>query len=109
MRYHTIVRRAYVIPGAILLLIFVCCGAAPAHGQETKQDDLHLPPEAALGLQTLYGGDPAGAMEIFQKIAAARPNHPLGYMLEAEAQWWKLYCLSLEFKWNQLDVWRRES
>jgi tetratricopeptide (TPR) repeat protein len=35
------------------------------------------------------------------------PDHPLGYLLEAEALWWRLWCASAEFKYGMTDVRRR--
>jgi len=53
----------------------------------------------------MYSGRPDRAREIFRQLEAERPEHPLGYLLEAEALWWKLYCSSLEWKYNTLDAW----
>jgi tetratricopeptide (TPR) repeat protein len=36
-----------------------------------------------------------------------RPNHPLGYLLEAEALWWRFWCTSAEFKYGMSDARRR--
>ena len=66
-----------------------------------------MPPEAAAGLEKLYAGDPGAAIEYFQTIQQSLPDHPLGYFLEAEALWWKIYCSSLEFKYGLTDAWRR--
>ena len=68
-----------------------------------------LPSEARDSLEALYGGSPDAAMVIARRMETARPEYPLGYLLEAEAQWWRIYCVALEFKWNQIDVGHRES
>jgi hypothetical protein len=70
-----------------------------------RASQLNLPPEAIEGMKLMYAGHPDGAQELFRKLQANRPEHPLGYLLEAEALWWKLYCSSLEWKFNTLDAW----
>jgi tetratricopeptide (TPR) repeat protein len=67
-----------------------------------------FPQEARDGLETLYRGDPDAALEIFHGIENSHPGSPLGYLLEGEARWWKIYCSSLDLKWNQIDAYRRE-
>lgn len=47
--------------------------------------------EARQGLDVLMNGDPDGATGIFQTIVRENPNSPLGYLLEADATWWKIY------------------
>ena len=70
-----------------------------------RASQLNLPPEALEGMKLMYSGQPDRAQELFRKLQADRPDHPLGYLLEAEALWWKLYCASLEWKFNTLDAW----
>jgi tetratricopeptide (TPR) repeat protein len=36
-----------------------------------------------------------------------RPNHPLGYLLETEALWWRIWCTSADFKYGMSDARRR--
>jgi hypothetical protein len=66
---------------------------------------LNLPKEARDGLGTLYRGDPDAAITVFRRMETAQPDSPLGYLLEAEARWWKIYCTSLDLKWNLMDAW----
>ena len=77
--------------------------AAPVHAG----GKLNLPPEATQGLQLTYSGDPDAAIEFFKKLEQQRPNHPLGYLLEANARWWKLYCATCEIKYGMIDAWHR--
>src|SRR5713226_7853598 len=81
-------------------ILFLC--AVSAHAGK-----LNLPPEATQGLQQMYAGDPDAAIESFRKLQQQRPDNPLGYVLEVNARWWKIYCASCEIKWNLIDVWRR--
>jgi tetratricopeptide (TPR) repeat protein len=66
------------------------------------------PPAAKEGLRLLYSGDADAAMERFRQLQAQAPNDPLGYLLEAEARWWTIYCESVEFKWGVTDAWHRD-
>lgn len=68
---------------------------------------LNLPPEAREALRLIYSGDPGAAIEASRKMERQAPDHPLGYLLEANARWWEIYCDSLEVKWNLIDAWHR--
>lgn len=94
----------------VFLIVVTCfgCGARPSFAQSVAPS-LAVPKEAGEGLEILYGGDPDAAIQIFKRIESSQPNSPLGYLLEDEARWWKLYCGALEFKWNQLDAWHRDA
>jgi tetratricopeptide (TPR) repeat protein len=79
----------------------MCC-ASPARA--TK---LFLPPEAPAILEKIYSFDLPGATEAAKHMQQERPNHPLGYLLEAEALWWRFWCTSAEFKYGMSDARRR--
>ena len=85
----------------------MCFAATPASAQGAGPH-LDVTKETGEGLEILYAGDPDAAIEIFKRVQASQPDSPLGYLLEAEARWWKLYCWSLEFKWGHLDAWHRD-
>lgn len=68
-----------------------------------------FPSEAHESLDALYRGNAEAAIVIARRMESSRPEYPLGYLLEAEAQWWRIYCGALEFKWNHIDVGHRES
>jgi len=86
------------------LWLFIASALLPAPARAEK---LHLPPEATQGLEKLYGGEPDAAIERFHQIQKHQPDHPLGYLLEANARWWKIYCEACELKWNTIDAWHR--
>lgn len=46
---------------------------------------------AQQGLDLLLNGDPDAATQVFQKVQTDDPDSPLGYLLEADATWWKIY------------------
>ena len=93
-------------PIGIQLLSFALL-AALLLGTPAPAGQLNLPPEATQGLQLIYAGGPEPAIELFRKLQAQQPDHPLGYLLEANARWWKLYCEACEIKWGMIDAWRR--
>ena len=72
-----------------------------------RAGSLTLPPEATQALAQIYDGDPDGAILIAQKLQLSQPDHPLGFVLQAEAEWWKTYCASSEIKYGMVDAWKR--
>jgi tetratricopeptide (TPR) repeat protein len=74
----------------------------PAHASS-----LNLPDDARQGLDLLYAGRTDEAIGQFRQVQAADPGGPLGYLLEAEARWWQIYCNACEVKWNTIDAWER--
>ena len=66
-----------------------------------------LSPEAAITIDEIYNGDTDAAVETAHGIEQAQPDSPVGYLLDAEAQWWKMYCAACEIKWGMLDAWKR--
>ena len=70
---------------------------------------LNLPMEAHEGMRLVYSGDVDQAIEVFRGLQRAQPQHPLGYLLEANARWWKIYCEACEIKWNIIDAWKRDA
>jgi hypothetical protein len=72
-----------------------------------RAGSLTLPREATQAMALMYGGDPDGAIVIAQKLQLLQPDHPLGFILEAEADWWKTFCASSEIKYGMVDAWKR--
>jgi len=68
---------------------------------------LSLPPETPAILDKIYSFDLSGAIEAAKRMEQDRPDHPLGYLLEAEAIWWRIWCASAEFKYGMTDARRR--
>ena len=68
---------------------------------------LTLPPEATQAMARMYDGDPGAAIIIAKKLQQSQPDHPLGFLLEAEAEWWKTYCAASEIKYGMVDAWKR--
>jgi len=66
-----------------------------------------LPPETPAILDKIYFFDLDGAVEAAKRMEQERPNHPLGYLLETEALWWRIWCTSADFKYGMSDARRR--
>ena len=73
----------------------------------TRAGSISLPPEARHAMELMYSGDPGAAIPIARWIQKDQPDHPLGYLLEAEALWWKRYCASCEIRYGMMDAWKR--
>ena len=87
----------------ILLLAFLI-EAPSARGADRT---VSLPAEASVGLRLIYDGRSEAAIPLARELQAANPNDPLGYLLEAEAMWWKIYCQALELRYGFVGAWRR--
>jgi hypothetical protein len=53
----------------------------------------------------MYSGKSEEAVALARKLEAARPDHPLGYLIEADILWWNIYCKWSERKYNTIDAW----
>ncbi len=71
-----------------------------------RASGITLPPDAQRALDKIYDGDPDAALAIARDIEQARPDHPLGYLIEGEAKWWKRYCAACEIKYGILEAWK---
>jgi tetratricopeptide (TPR) repeat protein len=79
----------------LLLVVSTLTGAAPLHCAK-----LELPSSADPVIDQIYSGDLSAAIEGARRLQQEQPTHPLGYLLEAEALWWKIWCTSAEFKYG---------
>jgi hypothetical protein len=81
----------------ILALITV---AATLFVTQAHAATIDLPPAVQTVLDQIYSGDLASALEGAHRLEQEKPDHPLGYLLEAEALWWRIWCTSAEFKYG---------
>jgi tetratricopeptide (TPR) repeat protein len=82
----------------ILLMLGVC--ALLAAPWRTAAGNLSLPPGTDKILEAIYSGRIDLAIPEAQTLQREQPEHPLGYLLEAEARWWSIWCLSAEYKYG---------
>ena len=75
----------------ILLWVTVSGGTVKFAWGAGKADEVGNQEIAVRGMNKLMDGDFDDAMEIFRQIQKSDPESPLGYLLEADANWWKIY------------------
>ena len=97
MNASPIARRA-----GLACLLLLTSLAMPARAAK-----ITLPPETPAILDKIYSFDLDGAVEAAKRMEQERPNHPLGYLLETEALWWRIWCTSADFKYGMSDARRR--
>ncbi|HXX13563.1 MAG TPA: hypothetical protein VEJ47_01555 [Candidatus Eremiobacteraceae bacterium] len=74
--------------------------AASAGGLAEPASKLTLPPNISTILDHIYSGRRDLAVVEARQLEAQAPDDPLGYLLDAEAEWWKIWCDSAEFKYG---------
>src|SRR5580700_11393707 len=105
--WHKVTGTVKSRPFAIFPWLLLATIWAMVWPQPTRAASLNLPDAAREGLDLLYGGRPGDAVADFRQVQAAEPGSPLGYILEAEARWWQIYCEACQIKWNTIDAWER--
>ena len=91
-----------LLQGAVLLCTMALLAflfAAEAHAEK-----LNLPSGTSAAIDKIYSFDTDGAIADAQRLQSTQPDHPLGYLFEAEALWWKIFCTSAEFKYGMTDA-----
>jgi tetratricopeptide (TPR) repeat protein len=97
---HTLVR----------LVLFFTIGAIGLNSVSlalAKAENLGLPPGATTILDEIYSFDLDSAIADSKRLEEQQPDHPLGYLLEAEARWWKIWCIAADYKYGMTNVQRR--
>ena len=59
-----------------------------------------LPANTFIILDHIYSGRRDLALTEVHQLEAQEPDNPVGYLLEAEVEWWKIWCASAEFKYG---------
>lgn len=67
----------------------------PAHA-----DKLLISADALAAGDQIYSGDLEGGRRAALDLQDKHPDDPIGYLLEAEALWWNIWCSSAEFKYG---------
>jgi len=95
-----------VFLGLLRLAVFTCGMAllAPFVTKGAHAEKLKLPPRTSAAIQKIYSFDLDSAIADAQHLQREEPDHPLGYLLEAEALWWRVWCASSEFKYGMTDA-----
>ncbi len=86
------------------IAVFFLLAISPALARATQ---LSLPPETPAILEKIYSFDLDGAQEAARQLQKEHPDHPIGYLLESDALWWRFWCTAAEFKYGMSDARRR--
>jgi len=86
----------------IVALFLIALSSNPARAAQ-----LAVPPETSGILEKIYSFDLDGAREAARQLQKEHPEHPLGYLLESDAIWWRFWCTATEFKYGMSDARRR--
>jgi len=79
------------LAGVILFWVAVSCGTVKSAFGAGKAEEAGNREIAVRGMDKLMDGDLDAATEIFRQIQKSDPESPLGYLFEADANWWKIY------------------
>ena len=82
---------------AASILVSGLAAAQPAlagpHNLSNDEEDRNY---AVRGVDMMMDGDLDGAVEVFEQIEQKNPDSPVGYVLEADATWWKIYYFTAD-------------
>jgi hypothetical protein len=81
--------------GFVFVLLF-----APFHVFPEPPGKLSLPPNISTILDHIYSGRRDLALPEIHQLEQQAPEDPLGYLLEAESDWWRIWCSAAEFKYG---------
>jgi tetratricopeptide (TPR) repeat protein len=85
------VAKSLLLAAAIECATLTAPGLAFGSPDQNDADDRQY---AARGLSLMMDGDLDGATQVFQQLQQKDPQSPLGFVLEANATWWKIYYRS---------------
>jgi tetratricopeptide (TPR) repeat protein len=88
----------------LLCIAPVCASAMPG----AAATPLSHPPDTSTILDHIYSGREDLAIPEAHQMQEKYPALPLGYLLEAEARWWRIWCISAEFKYGMTMPRHRE-
>ena len=91
------------LPRGAILLCTIMLGVSSLAPKACARE-LKLPHGASEAIDHIYSFDTDAAVADAQRVQREQPDHPLGYLLEAEALWWKIWCTSAEFKYGMTDA-----
>jgi hypothetical protein len=82
-----------------LPILLVCC-LHPGPALAEPRAKPALPAGTLAILDHIYAGRRDLALQESRLLEEQSPDDPLGYLLEAEAEWWRIWCVSAEFKYG---------
>jgi len=97
MRIAKLYSRVIICLAVVALAAFMPAAASAS--------ELDIPLDGKQAIDLMYEGSPREAIALARKLEAARPEHPLGYLIETDILWWNIYCKWSERKFNTIDAW----
>jgi len=93
-----------------LWALFLLCGSIPrlCGATPSSAGSLKLPDGSEAIVEHIYSWQLDRAITEAKELQRQFPEHPLGYLLEAEAVWWKIWCAAAEFRYGMSLPRRRE-
>ncbi len=86
------------LAASLLMLSFAALAAGAAlHGVQVL-------PNTGSVLASIYSFDLDSALEQARRMQQQYPDQPLGYLLEGEALWYRIWCQSMDYKWGMIDA-----
>lgn len=82
------------------MLILIVCLSLGGGAVAKPAGKLVLPPNTGQILDHIYSGRRDLALPEIRQLEQQAPDDPLGYLLEAEVEWWRIWCDSAEFKYG---------
>jgi len=86
--------------GLVAVFVAASLGAPHLAPPPLAPPVLQLPPGTSAILDNIYSARLDTAAAQAWQLQQQYPADPLGYLLEAEALWWKIWCASAEFKYG---------
>jgi hypothetical protein len=79
-------------------------GSGQSQGPSQRQE-MELTPAARQAIGEIYQGHPSAALAAALEMEKAQPDQPLGFLIEAEARWWQMYCQQSEVEYGMVNLW----
>jgi tetratricopeptide (TPR) repeat protein len=93
----------------LVTLFLISGGGAELFGATPGNvGNLKLPEGSEAIVEHIYSWQLDRAIAETKEFQRRLPEHPLGYLLEAEAEWWRMWCTAAEFKYGMSLPRRRE-
>lgn len=90
-----------------LFTLFLLALSAPPNFAENSLG-LSLPANVPVILDHIYSGRRDLALPEVRELQRQLPDDPLGYLLEAETDWWQIWLASADFKYGMTQARRHE-
>ncbi len=84
--------------------VFFAALAGSYFSPTARAQKLNLPQGTSAAIDHIYSFDMDAGIADARRMQHEQPDHPMGYLLEAEALWWRIWCTTAEFKYGMTDA-----